>query len=315
MNNDAVQRLREPGAWVLLGSVTLQILSGLIGLLFGGSGSPPFTYRAYGYVNGDQFFTSVTLVGLVVLAVLVTARLGGAATPQARTVALAATILLGVVALLDVVCMLAGLAAGSHEGIVLDGGLSAKIGMFLYGIAKIAVVGVGGYYVYSIFQTFGPAVAGGPQYQQQMYGQGQPPYGAPGYGAPQQPYGAPQQQQYAQQGYAQPRQPYAPPAYGQPYQQGPQQPPYPAPGQPGQPGPGHPGQPPQGGAPQGPPPQQPPPQGPAPQPPQQPPAQSQQSEGDWTRAYGSNDKPVHPEREDDGAPDDQSAGDPYRPPE
>ena len=43
--NKDVQRLREPGAWVLLGSVALQILSGLIGLLFG-RGRLPFMYQA-----------------------------------------------------------------------------------------------------------------------------------------------------------------------------------------------------------------------------------------------------------------------------
>jgi hypothetical protein len=289
VNND-VQRLREPGAWVLLGSVTLQILTGLIGLLFGG-GTWPFTFRAYQYVNADQFFTSVAVAGLTVVAVLLATRLGGGPTPKARTVALAGLCLLGVIGLLDVICMLAGLAAGgAKQGIILDGGLSAKVAMFLYGIAKLAVVAVAGYYVFSVFQSFGPATPVAPQYPQQVYGQpGQQPYGPPAYGHPQQPqqaYAQPPQQypqqyppQYPQQGYGQ--QPYGSPAYGQP-----QQPPAQS--------------------------QQPPAQL------QQPPVQSQQSEGEWTRAYGPSDKSAQqdaPQENEGGQADQASSSDPYRPPQ
>jgi hypothetical protein len=278
VNND-VQRLREPGAWVLLGSVALQILTGLIGLLFG-SGTLPFTFHAYQYVNADQFFAGVAVAGLVVVAVLLATRLGGGPTPKARTVALAGLCLLGAIGLLDVICMLAGLAAGgAKQGITLDGGLSAKVAMFLYGIAKLAVVAVAGYYVFSVFHSFGPATPVAPQYPQQVYGQpGQQPYGPPAYGHPQHPqqaYAQPPQQylpQYPQQGYGQ--QPYGSPAYGQP--------------------------------------QQPPVQ------PQQPPAQSQQSEGEWTRAYGSSDKaaqPDAPQENGGGQADQASSSDPYRPPQ
>jgi hypothetical protein len=287
VNNDGVQRLREPGAWVLLGAVALQILTGLIGLLFGNR--LPFTFRAFQYVNGDQFFTGVAVAGLAVLAVLLATRIGGGPTPQARTVALAGLCLLGAVALLDVVCMLAGLAAGSaKDGILLDGGITAKVAMFLYGIAKLAVVAVGGYYVYSVFQSFGPATAAAQQYPQQVYGQpGQrQPYGPPAYGhpqQPQQPYAQPPQQYpqqgYGQQGYGQQpygQQPYGRPAYGQPQ--------------------------------------------PQPQPSaqsHQPPAQSQQSEGEWTRAYGSSEKPAQQEPQQESGQADQSrpSDDPYRPPE
>lgn len=298
MNNDAVQRLREPGAWALLGSVALQILAGLIGLLFGGSGGVPFTFRAFQYVNADQFFTSVAVAGLTVLAVLMATRFGGGPTKQARTIAMLGLVLLGVIALVDVICMLAGLAMGGREGIVLDGGLTAKLVMFLYGVAKLAVVSVGGYYVLTIYQSFGPPAPVAPQYPQQMYGAQGQPYGQPQYGRPQQA-----QQPYGQgpgQVPGQTPQYYGQAPYGQQaaYGQQPYQPP----------------------APPAPPAPQPPPV--SPQPAAQPPAAPPAEEGDWTRNYGSPgsggsggsaDKPAQQDREENGSGD--QAPDPYRPPE
>ncbi len=288
MNND-VQRLREPGAWVLLGAVALQILTGLISLLFGGGGVP-FTFRAFQFVSGDAFFAGVALVGVLLVAVLLVTRLGGGPTPQARTIAMGALALLAIAVLVEVICMLAGLAVGSDKyGINLDGGLTAKVVMFLYGISKLAITGVGGYYIFTVFQGFGPASPAAQQYPQQMYGQQpQQPYGQPGYGQ-QQPY------QQQQQQYGQPHPPQQP--YGQ--QQGYGRPPYggqPGYGQQQQPYQQQPGQ--AGG-------QQPPQQ---PQQPTPPPAQ--QSEGEWTRAYGSSDKPVAQESSDD-----EGKSDSYRPPE
>jgi hypothetical protein len=297
--NKDVQRLREPGAWVLLGSVALQIIVGLIGLLFSGD-RLPFTYKAYSYVTSDTFFTGVTLTGLVVVAVLLVTRLGGGPTRQARTIALAGLIVLGVVALTNIVCMLAGLGAGdSSSGLLLDSALSAKVTMFLYGLAKLAVIAVGGYWVLTAYQSFGPATPMGPQYPGQGYGQ---PYGQPGYGPQQQPpvYGQQPPQQYPPQGYV--RAPYGPPGYGQPGY-----------GQPGY------GQPPQPGA-RPPMPQQPPSAPPAPSAPPQPaaesPSQGDDSEGDWTRAYGQGDTGKASDDRPEDAPSDRSpSNDPYRPPE
>src|SRR5690242_18621597 len=125
--NKDVQRLREPGAWVLLGSVALQILSGLIGLLFGRN-RLPFTFQAFQFVTADQFFTGVAVTGLVVVAVLLVTRLGGPPTRGARNIVLGGLVLLGVIALLDVVCMLAGLGAGGGDtGVLLDSATTAKL--------------------------------------------------------------------------------------------------------------------------------------------------------------------------------------------
>lgn len=302
MNKD-VQRLREPGAWVLLGSVALQILAGLIGLVFG-RGGLPFTYQALQYVLSDAFFAGVTMTGLVVLAVLLATRLGGPPTPQARNVALAALVALGVAALLDVICVLAGLGAGgSSSGVLLDSSTATKFAMFLYGLAKLAVLGVGGYYVLTVFQSFGPAARPGPGYPQPGWNLpgAQSPYPQPAYGAPrQQPlYGRPPQQ-YPRQGHV--PAPYAQPGYGWPVQPAahPQQPPMPP-------------HPPSG------------PQGPSTVPPAAPrsaaPAKArdeEEGEGEWTRAYGPAELPAieddTPEPKPEG-PGSSSANDSHRPSE
>jgi hypothetical protein len=306
--NKDVQRLREPGAWVLLGSVALQIIAGLIGLV--SRGGRPFTFVALNYVAADQFFTSVALVGLVVAALLLVTRVGGGPTRGARNIALAALILLGVTALATIVCMLAGLGSGAlASGVLLDSPASAKLIMFVYGIAKLAVVAVGGYYAFIVYQSF--AAQPGMPYPQPGYGQA--PYGQPAYGPPpqqQQMYGQPPQQQYPPQGYV--RAPYGPPpGYGQP----------PQPGAPGT-RPPMPQQPPSG-------PPAAPPQAPQPAPPVSQPSSAQQSqsdelEGEWTRAYGGQGESSAPAESGRSAEDDKpetsssdrsSAGDPYKPPE
>jgi hypothetical protein len=298
--NKDVQRLREPGAWVLLGSVALQILSGLIGLLFG-HGRLPFTYQAFQYVTADEFFTGVAVVGVVVLAVLLVTRLGGAPTPGVRNVVLGALVVLGVIALMDVICMLAGLGAGGGDsGVLLDSAVTAKVTMFLYGLAKLAVLAVGGYYVLTVLQSFGPAAQPGRPYPQQGWSRpgGQPPYGQqPGYGPPPQApvYGQAPQQQYPPQDYV--RAPYGQrPGYGPPPQQA-ARPPQPMS-------------------------QQPQPSAPPPSAPSASASASQQLfassspqddgiEGEWTRAYGTGEismpEAVKPER--------SSSSDSYRPPE
>lgn len=210
MNNDAVLRLREPGAFVLLGATVLYLLGGLIELLF--NSDVPFTFRAFNLVNGDQFFAGVTVVAIVVVAVLLATRWGGAPTPQARNIALAAVVILAAIGLIDAISTLVGLAAGSNSGgIVLDVSIAAKIAMFLYGVAKLAVVAVGGYYVFTIYQSFAPVSPSTGPFPQQGYPQ-QPPYG-----------GYQQQPHYGQQ---QARPPYPPPPPSQ--QQGHYQQPPPA---------------------------------------------------------------------------------------
>ncbi|WP_339155382.1 hypothetical protein [Actinomadura luteofluorescens] len=278
MNKEAVQRLREPAAWVLLAAAGVHLLAGIISLL-GGGGS--FTLRALGQTN-DGTFLQVAMVGLVALAIALTTS-GAAPTPQARTITMGALGVLGGIGLFGVICWLSGMLANSDYA-----GAVTKLTTFLVGAGDLAVVGVGGWFAFTVFKGMQPPRPQ-PQMQQQGgypdfgYQQGQPgqqQYGQQQYGQPAQPgYDQQQYQQYPQYGQQagegqQPAQPgYEQQQYGQ-QQYGQQQ--Y---GQPAQPGYDQHGQPQeyqqyggQGGYQQG------PQQG-------QPPAE-QEDMGEWTRAYG-----------------------------
>jgi hypothetical protein len=256
VNKEAAQRLRQPAAWALLGSAALQLLAGIVMLLSGGgktvsvpgggevSTGTPFTQRAFAELTTGQLFTSVTVVGLLVLAVVLVVR-GEQQAPQARPVVMVALGVLGGVALLTVIVWLSALIA--------DTSALAKFATFLYGAAKLAVIGMGGWFVFTIHQglqpprqarqpgamqqghggyaypgqqghpQYGPGQEGGQAYQQQQYGQQGPPpqqgYEQQGYEQQYGQQGYPGQQQYGQQGYEQ----HVPPqqGYAQPGQQPP----------------------------------------------------------------------------------------------
>ncbi|MGW2312647.1 hypothetical protein [Actinomadura luteofluorescens] len=281
MNKEAVQRLREPAAWVLLAAAGVHLLAGIISLL-GGGGS--FTLRALGQTN-DGTFLQVAMVGLVALAIALTTS-GAAPTPQARTITMGALGVLGGIGLFGVICWLSGMLANSDYA-----GAVTKLTTFLVGAGDLAVVGVGGWFAFTVFKGMQP-----PRPQPQMQQQG----GYPDFGYQQGQQGQPGQQQYGQQQYGQPAQPgydqqqyQQYPQYGQQAGEG-QQPAQPGHeqqqygqqqygqqqyGQPAQPGYDQHGQPQeyqqyggQGGYQQG------PQQG-------QPPAE-QEDMGEWTRAYG-----------------------------
>ncbi|MFI0486290.1 hypothetical protein [Actinomadura sp. 9N215] len=228
MNKEAVQRLREPAAWVLIASAGLQLLAGIITLL---GDDAPFTLSAL-VETRDGMFLQVGTVGLLVLAVLLVTW-GETPTPQARTITMGALGVLGGVALFGVICWLAGMLTDSDTTKALT-----KLSVFLIGAGKIAVVGIGGWFAYTVFQGLQPAR---PQPQMQPgygefgYQQGQPGQpvqpGQQGYGQ-QAAYGQQQYQQYQQYGQQQPgaegqqaaqpgyeQQQYGQQAYGQPQQQ------------------------------------------------------------------------------------------------
>ncbi|MFC5754434.1 hypothetical protein [Actinomadura rugatobispora] len=291
MNKEAVHRLREPAAWVLLASAGVQLFAGIIALFAGGGAeSPGFKYRAYIEITGG-FFTQVAVIGLLALAVALVA-LGPAPTKQARNIVMGALGVLGGIALFGVICWLGSLLVDSAYA---GGGM--KLAVFLSGAGRLAVIGVAGWFVFTVFQALQPArpqpqaqaPAGG--YPDFGYQQGQQQFGQPHeqqqFGQPQaQPQAQPQgQQQFGQpqeqQQFGQPQQPYQ----QQGYQQAPQQTPQQGYGQ-------------QFGQPQAPQPQQPPQDYQAPQPGQTQPAPPQYGQGgyqqpggeeevgDWTRAYG-----------------------------
>ncbi|WP_205717512.1 hypothetical protein [Actinomadura soli] len=198
MNKEAVQRLREPAAWVLIASAGLQLLAGIISLL-GDDG--PFTLSAL-VETRDGMFLQIGTVGLLVLAVLLVTW-GETPTPQARTIVMGALGVLGGVALFGVICWLAGMLTDSESTKALT-----KLSVFLLGAGKIAIVGLGGWFAYTVFQGLQPARPQMPM--QQGYGEfgyqqgrpGQPVQGQQGYG--QQSYGQQQYQQYQQYGQQQP---------------------------------------------------------------------------------------------------------------
>ena len=268
MNTEALQKLREPAAFALLGAAGLQLLAGLINLFSSGG----FTLNAFGESAGYGLFANLTLALIVAGSVILVTV--GQATPQARNVVTAALAVAGVALLFGLLSLLAGLVADIGDG-------AGKAAMFFWGVSKLVVVGAAGYFAFLNFQSMKPARpaampgAGGQVYGQQ-YG-AQDPYGQPQYGQQypqdggyqqygQQPgqqgqpqYGA--QDPYGQQPqYGQPQQGQPQPDYGQP-QQGQPQPPQQ--GQPdyGQPQYGQPGQ--QYGQPQ-----------------------QQADQGQWTRQFG-----------------------------
>ncbi|TYK53488.1 hypothetical protein [Actinomadura decatromicini] len=219
MNKEAVQRLREPAAWVLLASAGVQLLAGIISLL-GDDGS--FTYRALLETLGGTFL-QIGIVGLLVLAVLLAT--WETPTPQGRTITMGALGVLGGMALFGVICWLSGMLADSEAA-----NSVTKLSAFLVGAGKLAVLGVGGWFVFTAFQRLQPPrpqmPQGYPGYQQGQPGQpvqpGQPGYDQQGYGQQgydQQGYGQQQYQQYQQYGQQQPgaegQQQYDPQAYGQ----------------------------------------------------------------------------------------------------
>jgi hypothetical protein len=300
VNKEAVQRLREPAAWVLLAAAGLHLLAGLISLL-GGGGS--FTGRALAETRGGTFL-QIVLVGVLVLAVLLVTW-GETQTPQARTITMGSLGVLGGIALFGVVSWLSGMLADSDYVSALT-----KLSAFLEGAGKLAVVGVGGWFVFTVFQGMQPPR---PQPQQQMqqgypdfgYQQGQPgqpgqqQYGQQQYGQPQeygqqggfeqQQYGGQQQyQQYGQQPGAEGQQQYGQQQYGQPqqygqqdYQQyGAQSGGYQAGQQPGQQG--------------------------------QQPSADQEDMGEWTRAYGGSGQDQGPQGTQPAPPQGEQGGDWYR---
>ncbi|GAB2848547.1 hypothetical protein GCM10022221_54890 [Actinocorallia aurea] len=269
MNTEALQRLREPAAYLLLGAAALQVLAGLI-WLFSGSG---FTQSAYGETSSSGNFTGLILSVLLVLAVLFVTR--PAPSAAAKNVVTGALAIAGIGLLLGVISLFSGLLAEFATG-------GGKAAAFFYGLSKLAISGGTAYFVFLNFKTFQPvrpAPVPGQVYGQQPYAAdpyGQQQYGQPQYGV-QDPYAqpaqpaAPGQDPYTPQHSAQPGQdPYAPPQpqYGQPGQYGAPQDPY------GQ-------QQPQYGQ----------------QPAQPQPQQPQADPGGWTRQFGD-DQPQQPQQND-----------------
>ncbi|MDX6744614.1 hypothetical protein [Actinocorallia sp. A-T 12471] len=281
MNTEALQRLREPAAYLLLGAAAVQVLAGLISLFAGAA----FTSNAFGESYGAVgSFTGFILAALVVGAVLLAT--SPAPSAAAKTIVTGALAVVGVGLALGVITLFAGLLSEYASG-------GDKAAAFFFGLSKIAISAGAGYYVFLNFKTFQPArpaqvpgqVYGQQPYadpyaqQQQQYGQQPQQYGQPQYGV-QDPYAQPGAQQPAAQPgqdpyspqHSAPADPYAQGQYGQPGQQYGQSDAYGQPAQPGQPAQGQPqyGQ------------------------------QPQQDPGGWTRQFGDDaaGQPQQPQQSD-----------------
>lgn len=194
MNKEAIQRLREPAAWVLTIAAGLHVLAGLVMLLAGRYlGGGTFTLRAMTETLQLGLITGVAVTVILVVAVLLAT--WEPAAKQARTIVLAALGVFGVALAFGVISWLAGLVADTGG---VEGAAVAKFSIFLYGAAKLAVMGVGAWFVFTVFQGMKPAAPapqvqqGYPDYGYQQGGYPQPPQA--GYQQPQQgPYQQPQQ--------------------------------------------------------------------------------------------------------------------------
>jgi hypothetical protein len=198
---DATKKLREPVAYLLLAFVGVYALASLLGLFVGDE----FTSAAR-VVQGNLAAPGISGIALLVAlagAVFLVTEFGEP-TPNARTVTLAALVLVGV---LSLILLIAAIAGFSNDGDALP-----KVVGFLYDVGGLALYALVGFLILRTFQALpAPAKAIGAQGAQGVQGQygGQPQYGVQqgGYDASQyggqyggQPYAGQQGQYDAGQG-------------------------------------------------------------------------------------------------------------------
>ncbi|MFD0773009.1 hypothetical protein ACFQZ2_03630 [Streptomonospora algeriensis] len=208
MNNEALNRLRVPAAWALLGAVVAQMLGGLVYIFGHGSAYDASVAANFTGVGSDLFHGPV-LIGMLVAAValVVTAP---TKTSVNFPVVLVALILTGLAALMGVVGVIMGFVNANETGNLADGFAS-----FLSVGGQLAVIAVAGLFVLRVFGDHELVPRSGPQQGMPMGQPGFPPQtGAQQSFAPQ-GYPTGGQQAFGQQGYPTGGQP----AYQQPQQQ------------------------------------------------------------------------------------------------
>ena len=184
---DATKKLREPVAYLLLAFVGVYALASLLGLFVGDE----FTSAAR-VVQGNLAAPGISGIALLLAlagAVFLVTEFGEP-TPNARTVTLAALVLVGVLSLILLIAAIAGFSG--------DGDALPKVVGFLYDVGGLALYGLVGFLILRTFQAMpAPAKAVGAQAAQGQYGaQQQYPAQQGGYDASQ--YGG----QYGAQPYA-----------------------------------------------------------------------------------------------------------------
>ncbi|CAL9542264.1 hypothetical protein SUDANB121_04281 [Nocardiopsis dassonvillei] len=199
MNNETLERLRLPVAWVLIGAAGASVLSGLIWIIsesgFRGRGFPSGMVDA-----GSGFYGLQVVVPLAVAVLLVVT--SERARSSASGVVLTAMILSGVGLVFALVSLIAGFMLGSELNRVSVG--------FAHLVEVLSLAAVLGIFAFVLLKVFNdPTLVPRATPQQQVYG-GYPQAGA-------------QPQAYAQPGYQDPSvtggQPAADPAQAVPGQQ------------------------------------------------------------------------------------------------
>lgn len=203
---EATKKLREPAGFVLVGYVAVALLFSIIDLLFGetaegATGIASFTkFTDRAFQSTQQFFNPGFAL-LIVIAVIIVNGFGPfeGRTPQAKIVTLVAVADFAVALLFGLISLFSTFGS--------DATGRDNIEKFFGNVASGAVVAVGAWFVWMVYQGYLPAKPatgnwqGGPppgfQPQQQPWGQ-QPPQGYQppppgGFGYPQQP-GQPGQQ-------------------------------------------------------------------------------------------------------------------------
>lgn len=102
MIKDALKPLREPVAWLLLGSVALTFVAGLIGLF--GDPADILSNAYYGSSSFVSLTVAVALVGAVLLVTVMPDK-----TALARPITIAVMIAAGVMLLLGIITLFVGL--------------------------------------------------------------------------------------------------------------------------------------------------------------------------------------------------------------
>ncbi len=196
MNNETLERLRLPGAWVLLGAVGVQMLAGLIDVIIWSSEYTGGFASAMGTAGSSFYGITITLLLVAAVALVLTSE---RTRPVSFPVILTAMIMVGVGLLFGLIGLISGFIGFDNGGLAFAG--------FLNRAALVTVLGFFGFYLIKIFND--PTVVPRAQPQQQMYNQQMFP---PATGA---------QQSFAQPGYpaADPAQAYGQDAYGQQAQQ------------------------------------------------------------------------------------------------
>ena len=211
MVSEAIKKQREIFAYGLLGVAALYLIGGLSLLFKSGDDLGGAGFAEKGAYFGYVFTHPLLVLSIVAAVALVTAF--GEASKNAKVVVLAALGITALSLLFGLISWFAGFGADSTGVGELFGGIfgAGKVVGIFVGLAQLLLLGLGGWYVFTAFQSFPKAAPAAGQWGQQ--GQGQQGYGGqPAWGGQQDPgYGQPG---YGQPGYGQPD--YGQPGAGQP---------------------------------------------------------------------------------------------------